>query len=170
MRKSLMFLVLCLASIGVASASPNVAWLCDLEGDLSGTNVGIGLSYSKLAGEAVLTCFSPLGGEVATSVADVSIESFGLGLGYSTVKSVKMVAYGMGFDDVDELNERFSVSANATVDFMTMGVEPSIGFYVGNKGAGFTMQLQGRSVMGIGAYIQGSVMKMTNGRSVTASE
>ena len=165
-----MFLVLCLASIGVASANPNVAWFCDLEGELSGKSVGLGLSYSKLAGEAVLTCFSPLGGEVVSRDVDVSIESLGVGLGYTNLKSVSVVAYAMGLDDVEELSKRYRVSASATFDFIGVGVEPSVGFYVGDQGAGFTLQLQGRSVAGIGAYVQGSVMKMTSRSSTTTDE
>ena len=162
MRKSLMFLVLCLASIGIASASPNIAWLCDLEGELNGKSVGMGPSYSKLAGGAVLTCFSLLGGEVVSKNVDISIKSFGVGLGYSEVKSVKVIAYGMGFDDVDEFSEHYRISANVTVDFIGVGVEPSFGFYVGDQGIGFNLQLQGRDVMGMGAHLRGSIMSVKN--------
>ena len=149
-----------LAAAGVVFASPDIVWLCKLEGELSGKSEGMVASHFRLEGEALLTCFSLLGGGVVSKKVDISIASLGAGLGYSEVKGMRIVAHGMGFDDVEELSKHYRLFTSAPVDFIGAGVEPSVGFYVVDQGQGFSVQLQGRDVVKIGAHIQGSVMRV----------
>ena len=130
------------------------AWTCDLEGSMSGVEFSPIISFAQLKGTAVSRCTSLLTGEEVLQRVNVTLSGIGIGLGIATVEELRIMSFGIGLNDLSELENKYSLMASAGGTFGNLSGEIFLAVGVGNSGVGFEIGLMTKKAYGLEVHVR----------------
>ena len=146
--------VLGFAFAGMAQAdTQGPAWVCNIDGEMSGTSVGLIVGFQELKGTGMISCKSAFGERVEQPVI-LRMTGLGLGLGFADIKSVKIFTAAIGVTSGPEaLLGKFKVGLSTGATLAEVGADADLALALSNEGVGFEVGVTGRKAQGLEAHL-----------------
>ncbi len=148
-----------------APQGPNdmFAYSCQLTGDMSGIDLGAGISGEVMGGQGVIQCMDRRAGELHTVELPVRLTVLGIGPGFdfSVVRHVSFVSGGLGYVHSPlDLTGQFDVGVSAGLTFLDRGiaVDSAVSVKKHLHGLAFELGFMGEQAYGLGAHVHGMVL------------
>ncbi len=160
MKKLLVAAMLCLGSLTAVSADADLAWQCNLEGNIDGYDAGFIISVGYLKGEAHLDCTS-INGDTVTKKVMLKMVALGFGYDLARITNVDVKAFNVGVSDPGQMTRQFRVSISAGATLFNLGYEPDLSLQLSNGGVAFELGLFSKEAIGLGAHIRRNILTIS---------
>ena len=146
------------------ASAGSATYNCSITGTMSGVNVAFVFGGEVIGGDGWLTCTQNARGRSGNAQIPIHLTLLGGGAGFNLtyVRAITVNAVGVGVNDPSQLLEQYSIGPSVGASLVNRGVAFDAAVRVGDaSGFGFDLGLQGRDVIGLGAYLYGMGFQIT---------
>ncbi len=142
------------------------SYVCKLSGSVNGVALGFVIDGEFIAGHGVFTCVDREGGRAPRTIrvpVRLALAGAGLGFDFTIIRSVNLITDGIGeIRDPQDLMGEFSVGASTGVTLINRGynINSAISVKHRARGIGFEIGFSGERAVGLGARVNGFVLKV----------